>query len=186
MTLDESSSLSVKEEALSGVAASIAAGCRPCTHKWLHAARAAGACERGIGLAVETALAARATATREMADFAAALLAGSPEVDEAFRSERARLVEVFACSAALAVNNTDDLGRRIAMGRALGATSTQLGAAIAIARAVGDGARSEALKVVTREELDGPPKLSGKWCCEALSGRDLAPKAGCGCEGERM
>jgi alkylhydroperoxidase/carboxymuconolactone decarboxylase family protein YurZ len=178
----ESATLSIKEEALAGITASIAAGCRPCTRRWMHAARGAGACERGIRLAVETGLAVRSAATREMADFAAALQPGAPEVDEAFRAERARLVEVLACGAALAVRSVEGLEQRIMAASDRGATPTQIGSAIAIARAVAKASGDEAEKVVTCADLGPQPTLSGKWCCETLSSADHAP---CACEGDR-
>jgi alkylhydroperoxidase/carboxymuconolactone decarboxylase family protein YurZ len=182
MPTDESAALSIKEEALAGVAASIAAGCRPCTRRWLHAARGAGACERGIRLAIETGLAVRSAATREMADYAAALQPGPPEVDDAFRAERARLVEVLACGAALAVRSVEGLEQRIQAACDRGATPTQIGSAIAIARAVAKASGDEAEKVVTYADLGPQPTLSGTWCCETLSTADRAP---CNCEGDR-
>jgi alkylhydroperoxidase/carboxymuconolactone decarboxylase family protein YurZ len=182
MPLDESAALSVKEEALAGLAASIAAGCRPCTRRWLNEARAAGACERGIRLAIETGLSVRSSATSAMADFAASIQAGSPELDQAFRSERARLTEVFACGAALSLRSTEDFKRRLAAARQHDATGTQIGAALAIARAVCTVAGEEVEKVIRRAELDTAPRLAGKWCCESL---DPVPAKGCGCGGER-
>jgi alkylhydroperoxidase/carboxymuconolactone decarboxylase family protein YurZ len=182
MPTDESAALSIKEEALAGIAASIAAGCRPCTRRWMHAARGAGACERGIRLAVETGLAVRSAATREMADYAATLQAGPPDVDEAFRAERARLTEVLACGAALAVRSVEGLEERILSACDRGASPTQIGSAIVIARAVVKASADEAEKVVAHAELGPPPTLSGKWCCESLSVADRAP---CACEGDR-
>jgi alkylhydroperoxidase/carboxymuconolactone decarboxylase family protein YurZ len=182
MPTNESAALSIKEEALAGVAASIAAGCRPCTRRWVHAARKAGACERGIRLAVETALAVRSAATREMADYAATLQAGAPEVDEAFRSERARLAEVLACGAALAVRSVEGLEERILSACDRGATPAQIGSAILIARAVAKASGDEAEKVVAHADLGPQPTLSGQWCCESLSVADRAP---CDCEGGR-
>jgi alkylhydroperoxidase/carboxymuconolactone decarboxylase family protein YurZ len=182
MPTADPAALSIKEEALAGVTASIAAGCRPCTRRWLHAARGAGACERGIRLAVETGLAVRSAATREMADYAATLQAGPPEVDETFRAERARLVEVLACGAALAVHSVEGLEQRIMSACDRGATPAQIGSALAIARAVSKASGDEAEKVVTHADLGPQPKLSGKWCCETLSAADRAP---CDCEGDR-
>jgi alkylhydroperoxidase/carboxymuconolactone decarboxylase family protein YurZ len=183
MPLDESTPLSVKEEALAGLAASVAAGCRPCARRWLSAARSAGACERGLRLAIETGLSVRSDATREMADFAAALQADPPELDQAFRSERARLVEVLACGAALALNSSEGLERHIGAARSHGASHAQIGASLAIAHAVRNAAGDEAANVVQRAGVDVAPRLSGKWCCESLRVADPAPP--CGCQGER-
>ena len=177
--------LSVKEEALAGLATSIAAGCRPCTRRWLDEARAAGACERGIRLAMETGLSIRTSATSAMADFAASLQVGPPVVDEAFKSERARLVEVFACGAAFAVRSPEDLEHRISLARGRGATSAQMGAALAISRAVCAAASKEVDKVVRDEGLDVRPKLAGTWCCDAPSETAPAREPGCGCNGGR-
>ena len=181
MATDEA--LSPKEEALIGIAASIAGGCRPCTRRWLKAARSAGACERSVRLAIETGLSVHATATREMADFAEAQQGSVPDVDEAFQSARARFVELLSCGAALAARSAVGLERHLDSARGFGATPPQIGTALAIGRAVGEMAAEEAQKVIRRAGLDGPATLSGPWCCDTLSAATKAP-GGCGCTGE--
>jgi alkylhydroperoxidase/carboxymuconolactone decarboxylase family protein YurZ len=182
MATDEA--LSPKEEALIGMAASIAGGCRPCARRWLKAARSAGACERSVRLAIETGLAVHATATREMADFAEAQQGSVPDVDEAFRSSRARFVELLSCGAALAARSAVGLERHLDSARGCDATPAQIGTALAIGRAVGEMAAEEAQKVIRRSGLDGPATLSGPWCCETLSAAAKA-QGGCGCAGEQ-
>ena len=183
MSLHET--LCAKEEALAGIAASIASGCRPCTRRWLQAARAQGACERSIRLAIETGLAVRADATREMADFADAQQGSPPDLDDAFRTDRTRLVEVFSCGAALAVRSAVGLERHIDSARGYGATTAQISTAVSIGRAVCTMAGQEVEKVIGRSALDASPTFSGNWCCEALSAGAVAPETGCGCAGER-
>ena len=185
MPLDPSAPLSPKEASLAGLAASIAAGCRPCTNHWLDQARAKGACERGIRLAIETGLAIRTTATEAMAEFAASIQAGPLAIDPEFRSQRAGLIEVMACGAALAVRSTTDLEHQVDLARGHGASTAHISAAIAIARAVCTGAQKEVDQVVRRAGLDlqakpaQPAQTSG---CETPSATDPAPQPGCNCD----
>ncbi len=173
------------DEGRAGIAASIASGCRPCTRRWLQAARAQGACERSIRLAIEAGLAVRADATREMADFADAQQSNPPELDDAFRADRARLFEVFSCGAALAVRSAVGVERHIDSARGLGATTAQISTAVSIGRAVCKMAGEQAEKVIGRSGLDPTPTFSGNWCCESLSAGAVAPETPCGCPGQR-
>jgi alkylhydroperoxidase family enzyme len=176
-----SAQLSAKEEALAALAASIAAGCRPCTSHWIDEARTRGACERGVRLAIETGLSVRRSATSEMTQFADSLQAGPPSLDEEFRSQRARLIDVMACAAAFAVRSSTDLQHCIDLGRKRGASADQLGAALAMARGVRAGADKEVDKIVRQAGLDVRVKLAGPSCCEVPA--SSAP--GCGCAGGR-
>ena len=183
MSLDSlsppSAPLSAKEESLAALAASIAAGCRPCTSHWLDQARAKGACERGVRLAVETGLSVRTRATAAMAEFAASLQARPPVLDEAFRSQRAGLIEVMACGAALAVRSTTELEQRIDLARRRGVSTEQIGAALALARGVRAAAGKEVDKVVEQAGLDVHAKLAGTLCCEAPVETESAPVCNC-------
>jgi hypothetical protein len=89
MPLDPSVPHPPKEASLAGLAASIAAGCRPCTKHWIDQARAKGACERGIRLAIETGLVVRTSATEAMVGFAASIQNSPPAFDAEFRLQRA-------------------------------------------------------------------------------------------------
>lgn len=136
--------LSNKEESLVGIGAAVAAGCRPCTRALLRAARAAGACERSIRLAIETGLYAGTSATRAMAAWAESEQGAAPELDTAFRAEKERLTALVLAGAALAANSTELLGRCIGEAEALDWSKGQIGAAPAAARTV---ARTAATKV---------------------------------------
>lgn len=183
--MSDNENLSAKEEALAGIAASVASGCRPCTRSWIHAARTHGACERGIRLAIDAGLAVRAEATREMADFADAQQGAPPELDDAFRADRTRLVEVLSCGAALAARSAVGVERHIDSARGYGATTEQISAAVAVGRAICKEAEKQVEKVVQRSDLVATPSLSGNWCCETLRAEAAAPSTGCGCGGER-
>ena len=183
MSLDSSTplsaQLSAKEEALAALAASIAAGCQPCTRSWIDEARTRGACERSVRLAMETGLSVRGSATNSMTKFADSLQASPPAVDEEFRSQRAGLIDVMACAAAFAVRSSTDLEHFIDLGRKRGASADQLGAALAMARGVRAGADKEVDKIVRQAGLDVRVKLAGTSCCEVAA--SSAP--GCGYAG---
>ena len=180
-----SAPLSPKEESLAALAASIAAGCRPCTSHWLDEARANGACERSVRLAIETGLSVRTSATGAMAEFAASLQTGTPVLDEEFRSQRAGLIEIMACGAAFAVRSTTELEHRIDLARRRGASTEQMGAALGLARGVRAAAGKEVDKVVAQAGLDVRAKLAGTSCCEKSAAGDSAPVSTCGCQGDR-
>ena len=177
--------LSAKHETLVGMAASIAAGCRPCTRRWLQAARSVAAGDLEIRLAVATGLAIREAATREMADFADAQLGSAGEPDETFRAEQPLLVELLSCGAAIGAQTALGLERHIDSARGYSATIAQISTAVGIGRTTRKMAGEEAEKVARRAGLDEAPTFSGPWCCEALSNGSVAPKSGCGCSGER-
>lgn len=114
-------------------------------------------------------------------------LAGPPAIDAEFRSQRAGLIEVMACGAALAVRSTTDLEHRVDFARGHGASTAHISAAIAIARAVCTGAQEEVDKVVRRAGVDLQPKPAQPAqtsCCETPSAADTAPQTGCNCNGE--
>ena len=177
--------LSAKEEALVGIAASVASGCRPCTRSWIRAARQQGACERGIRLAIESGLAVREAATREMADFAEAQQGTVPDLDAAFRADRTSLVEVLSCAAAIGVQSSVGLERHIDSARGYGATTQQISAAVVLGRAIRHEAGKQVEKVVARSDLEAAPALRGSWCCETLLAEGSAPAEECGCRGGR-
>jgi AhpD family alkylhydroperoxidase len=134
--------LSAKQKSLIGVGASIAAGCQPCTLSFVSAARKAGACDRGIRAAVESGLAGRERASAAMSDFASAELA-SPEIDAAFRAERAPLDALIGVAGAIASNTASLVKPCVDTARALGATEDQIRIAAEIARAATRGAERE-------------------------------------------
>ncbi len=70
-----------KEKAFISISASIAAGCQPCTEYHVNGARQAGACDRSIALAAETALTVRESATRNMGSWADHCAGPRPECE---------------------------------------------------------------------------------------------------------
>jgi alkylhydroperoxidase/carboxymuconolactone decarboxylase family protein YurZ len=132
-----------KESALIAIGAAVAAGCQPCTAYLVKAARIAGACERGVSLAVETALAVRENATRVMDEWAGQCQGGRPQLDAGFRAEKRPIAELAAVAAAAAVNSVPDMRAHLDAARESGATPEQIRAAIAIAGKVKTTAERE-------------------------------------------
>ena len=86
--------LTEKEKELIAIGASVAAGCQPCTEYHVKSARSAGACDRSLTLAVETALGVRDSATRAMDEWAGQCQGVRPQLDDGFRA--AQLLAAFA------------------------------------------------------------------------------------------
>jgi hypothetical protein len=174
--------LSAKEQALLGVGAAIAAGCQTCTTRLVEVARAAGACERGIQLAIETGILARNEATAAMARWAEHEQGQVPVLDESFRAEKRKLTALIAATATYAVNSTATLEVQIAEAQAQDWTYVQIAQALGVGRAV---ARTAAEKVESVAKQSGfalvEPKAS---CCGGQPSASRAPtQSGCGCAG---
>jgi len=133
--------LPVKQRHLIGVGAAIAAGCQPCTSSYVKAAKAEGACERGVRFAIERGLEGRDNATFVMSGFADESFA-QPDLDAAFRSDRAMLGALIHVAAAIASNAASSLKSRIDAARALGATDNHIRTAARIAETAKRGAES--------------------------------------------
>lgn len=146
--------LSAKETALVGVALSVASGCRPCTERYVRAAEEAGACKRGIRLAIVTALAARQSATTEIAAWAESLQGETPTLDEAFLAPRAMWQAIYSTGAAFAQRDTKGILDGKARATASGATAAQLAAVLAQARAILDTSRGHAETCVAEPEVE--------------------------------
>lgn len=159
--------LSDKEKALVGVALSIASGCRPCTERFVRAAEEAGACKRGIRLAVESALVAREQATMEMAAWAESLQGGKPELDGSFVVPRALWQAIYAVGAAFAQRDTTAIENNVKRAIELGASKSQLVAVLAQAQAILDTAGTHANASVANQDLKAKA--------------DAAPASGCAC-----
>jgi hypothetical protein len=176
------SELQPKEKILVGIGAAVVAGCRPCTRTLIRAARAAGACERSIKLAVETGLYAGTCATREMAAWAEAEQGAAPELDAAFRGEKEKLVAMVLAGAALAANSTELLGRYLGDAEALDWSKEEIEAALATAHTV---ARTAAAKVESAAARRGftLKKVTSAYCAEVEESEAGEPPAagGCGC-----
>jgi hypothetical protein len=174
--------LSAREQALLGVGAAIAAGCQSCTTRLIEVARAAGACERGIQLAIETGISARNEATAAMALWAEHEQGQATALDESFRAEKRRLAALIATTATYAVNSTATLEGQIAEAQAQDWTYVQIAQALGVGRAV---ARTAAEKVEASAKQSGfalvEPKAS---CCGSQPSAGSAPtQTGCGCAG---
>jgi AhpD family alkylhydroperoxidase len=128
--------LSPKEEALVGVALSVANGCKPCTQRYVKAATEAGACKRGIQLAIESALMARKQATEDMAQWAQSLQGDKPVLDEAFVAPKALWQAIYAAGSAYGQHDATGFETKASAALALGATRHQLTAVLAQSRAI--------------------------------------------------
>lgn len=162
--------LTEKEKALIAIGASVAAGCQPCTEHHVKNARAAGACDRSLTLAVETALAVRESATRSMDEWAGQCQGARPPLDSGFRAEKRRIAELTAVAAAFAVNSVPDLRARLEAAREFGATPEQIQFTIAMAGKIKRVAEEKLAALIG--ELSGD---AGN-CCAAP-----AKPAACGC-----
>ncbi len=173
------SELSAKEKALVGIGAAVAAGCRPCTRTLIRAARAAGACERSIKLAIETGLYAGSSATRTMSAWAESEQGGAPDLDTAFRAEKERITALILAGASLAANSTELLGRYVGEAEALDWSKAQIDAALAAAHTV---SRTAATKIEAAAHRMGFP-LQGEAsdCPDRENGETVEPAAGGGC-----
>ena len=140
--------LAPTEKALIAVGAAIAAGCRPCLERTVQLARGAGACERSIRLAIETALEARRRQIESLTEWAERVQGGKPEVDESFRRERVPLVELITCGSALALRDARSLPARLAGAMETGSNERMIASALAIARSVAETAASVAEEAI--------------------------------------
>jgi AhpD family alkylhydroperoxidase len=147
-TAAEQPTLSPKEKTLIAVGAAIAAGCRPCLERTVELARGAGACERSIRLAIETALEAKNRQLESLAAWAETVQGAKPEVDERFRRERVRLVELISCGSALALRDAKSLPERLSGAIETGCTEPMIASALAIARSVAETATSVAAETI--------------------------------------
>jgi AhpD family alkylhydroperoxidase len=172
-------SLSPKEKTLIAVGAAVAAGCRPCLERTVQLARGAGACERSIRLAIETALEAARRQLESMAEWADAVQGTKPAVDESFRRERARLVELIACGAALTLRDAKNLPARLAGAAEMGSTGRMMASALAIARSIAEtstGVAEEAIgSLVPSGAADPVP------CCGDVRPVESVPSS-CRCD----
>ena len=171
--------LSARDKTLIAVGAAIAAGCRPCLERTVQLARGAGACERSIRLAIETALEARARQIEGLAEWAETVQGGKPEVDESFRQERARLVDLVTCGSALALRDAKSLPARLAAAMETGSNERMIASALAIARSVAETATSvaeAAISNLVRSAAADPVP-----CC-GVDRPVESPSRGCSCD----
>ena len=176
--------LSAKEKALVGIGAAMAAGCQPCTRSLIQSARAAGACERSIRLAIETGLAARTRATEAMACWAETEQGQAPVIEAPFRLEKEKMATLIAAGATYAANSTATLDSQIENTRAHDWTNIQIAEAFTVGRAVAQTAANQVEAAAKRQGLS--PVESDQSCCgnkpKAEAVQTPAP-VGCGCSG---
>jgi hypothetical protein len=179
MSSDE---LSGKEKALVGIGAAVAAGCRPCTRTLIRAARAAGACERGIRLAIETGLYAGTSATRDMAAWAQAEQGAAPELDADFRAQKERVTALILAGAALAANSTELFGRYVGEAEALDWSKAEINGGLAAAHTVARTAAAKIASAAARMGLSLQDAAAVACPSEQEPDDVAAPtSAGCGC-----
>ncbi len=171
--------LSAKEQALVGIGAAVAAGCRPCTQTLIRAARAAGACERGIRLAIETGSYAGTSAIRTMTAWAESAQGEAPELDAAFRAEKEKLTALILAGAAAAASSTELMGRYVREAEALDCAKGEVADALAVARTVSTTAAAKL--EVAAGRLGFSLKRNAPCPEETPDDGDEAKAAGCGC-----
>lgn len=159
--------LNQKEQSLIAIGASVAAGCQPCTAYHVKAARTAGACDRSIALAIETALTGRTTATIGMGEWAARCQGAKPEIDAEFRAQKLVIAELTSVATAVAVNSVPDLQQHLDAARGAGARAEQIRAAIEIARKIKRVAEEKIGAITDRIEEDALSATAsgGSGCC---------------------
>lgn len=176
--------LSAKEQALVGIGAAIASGCQPCTAKYIEAARTAGACERSIRLAVETAIEERQRATHAMAEWAQQVQGRIPPLDASFRVEKQKNTALIAAVAAHTVHSTATLDGNLSNALKQGWTPTQVEEALDVARAIARVAAKNTEAAAgagssASQEADG----SGCSIPHTPSAKSEPASCGCGCSG---
>ena len=168
--------LSEKEKALVGIGSSVAAGCQPCTRFHIKAARAAGACERGVRLAIETGLAARETALEAMALWARAEQEEAPVLDPAFRQEKEKLAALISFGATIASSSTVNIASQLSAVHTRGWDDGPIAEAVTLAR----GIRAMAAKRLDAvlSQMNIVPSENSDGCCAEQNSCDCANHAG--------
>ena len=175
--------LSVKQKHLIGVGASIAAGCHPCTMSYVSAAKAEGACDRGVRASIEKGIEGREGATRATTLFAAAAFA-SPKIDATFRTGRELQDSLIGVAASVASNASASIEQALKAAREAGATEAHLRIAVQIGRTVRQGAERETEACIAAAFGERPASR----CCEGGSeitreapDASNPPSGACGC-----
>ncbi len=178
--------LNQKEQSLIAIGASVAAGCQPCTAYHVKAARAAGACDRSIALAADTALTGRTSATIGMSEWAARCQGAKPEIDAEFRAQKVLIAELTSIATAVAVNSVPDLQKHLDAARDAGARVEQIRVAIEIARKIKRVAEEKVGAITDGIEKDAQAIMTGgPGCCgskeEERSEVAAGARTDCGC-----
>lgn len=169
--LSANGSLTRKERALVALSACVACGCRSEFPEWFEEARAAGACERGLGRAVEIGLSARSTASTLMKQWIDRFLAEAEAPAPPPAPYSGQIFAFMAVGAAFAANCEESLALNAATARQLGATREQLAAVIEMARDVRSAAEQELAATAAR--------MFQEWA--QPGDEEVAAVRGCGC-----
>jgi AhpD family alkylhydroperoxidase len=146
-------SLTARERELVALAASVAAGCRPCTEYHVAQARSASVDDDDLREAVAAAFRVREDCRAEMAELARRLV-GGPEAGTAARSAGGLLDELMCLAASFAVNSSHGFERHLENAMAAGATRREIAVAVSIARAVRTTAGEKLEALVTGISTD--------------------------------
>ncbi len=134
--MSEDKILNTAEKEMIALAASIAAGCQPCTLHHLEAARAAGTCEKGTTLAVTAGAEVRRSAAEAMAVWGIEQLGGAAELPGDWVTQRKLIRALVSVAAAFAVNSVPEFQRFAEEAHRYGATDRQIRLAVSIARKI--------------------------------------------------
>jgi AhpD family alkylhydroperoxidase len=159
-------SLTMLEKELVAVAASVAAGCRPCTTYHLKEVRRAGATDADIEKAVAGAVCVRTSATEGMRRHALGL---EPAPDGCGCGATDPLAELVAIGASLAANCTANLDKHLAAAKAVGVPREHVDEVVALVTMI----RSKAVEHAEKR-LGSPAEP------KPAAGAATAPVACCG------
>jgi AhpD family alkylhydroperoxidase len=136
--------LSEKDNEVIAIAASVAAGCVPCTTFHIRAAGAIGVASEEISQAAREAVRVRLAATSIMAGHGGVSPSGPADPDRASGASRSLILELAAIGAAYAVSCTASLEDHLDAARREGADDAQILTALKIACAIRDVAGQKA------------------------------------------
>ena len=138
------------EKELIALAASIAAGCQPCTAHHAKAASEAGATGTEISTAIENALNVRINATKIMTEVAHGNPSDKCVIEPQIRSSQQLINELVSMAASLACNSVNGLEYHLQRAKITGASDRQVQTALGIARTIKKEAEEKSEAVVER------------------------------------
>jgi AhpD family alkylhydroperoxidase len=168
--------LSEHHRELVAVAASVAAGCRPCTKFHVKAAQEAGATPGEIRRAVEDATAVTQSAASAMATLATDGLDGA---EAATSYDDDALAQLVPAGAAFAVNCASEVKDRVEAAKQGGTTDRQVEATLGVARMVKRVAANRAEESIAKVAGSGPEPSEGGGSCCGPQGADGDSQAAC-------
>jgi AhpD family alkylhydroperoxidase len=145
--------LALREKELVAVGASVAAGCKPCTHYHLQEVRKTGASDAEIRQAIAQAARIRRDAAEIMEGHALERLGASGEIGGCSSAEQTtRIKELVSAGAAFAVNCTSSLEKHLQAGRQVGIAEEEIREVAGLAAFIQRMAASHAEKLVGMTE----------------------------------